>query len=89
MSDVPGRTLIFNSLIIVHLMGRNRGNGSYLINLNGRRITSVQEVGRKEKAEQLVEKDKEEIGVPEKAKADSDSHIRGHPPEFDGGAMPS
>lgn len=87
MSDVPGQTLIFNSLIVVHLMGRNRGNGSYLINLNGRRITSVQEVGRKEKAEQLVG-GQEENDAGEEREADSNPHILGHAPELDGGVVP-
>lgn len=46
----------FNFLVLLYLMAECGGNGQYLVAFNGERIVAVSEVGKRRKADELVER---------------------------------
>ena len=47
--------LTFNFLVLLYLMAECEGNGQYLVLFNGERIVAISEVGKRRKADELVE----------------------------------
>jgi hypothetical protein len=54
MSDITAneKILTFNLLVLVHLMADS--DGSFLLQFHNKRIVSVQPVGKKQKADELI-----------------------------------
>ena len=49
---------MFNFLVLLYLMAECEGNGQYIVAFNGGRIVVINEVGKKQKAGDLVESNK-------------------------------
>ena len=45
----------FNFLVLLYLMAECEGNGQYLVAFNGGRVVAINDVGKRRKADELVE----------------------------------